>query len=415
MDLRSRIEDLARQLGSARARGAWAGAPPKGAWSQHDWEDLIGLFTRDVTGKGFREFHDETRETYRFFVSELDVTELRTHPWYKRYPLVAWRVFRAMAYRLSPARRILFAIGVPLLAVGWLREALLGAWGLGVSSTWVLTGSTLLFVLLLMELRDKLALKGDLEVARQIQFGLLPFEPYLGDGVEVQASMRPANTVGGDYFDIVELGAGRVGIVVGDVAGKGMPAALLMALLQSSLRTLVTAGLRGSVLIEALNAHLHAHLPRNRLVTLFYGEIDPGLGQFDYVNAGHNPPFLLRTNGDVERLPATAVALGVLPTQDLAPTQTHFGTGDRLLLYTDGITEAFDPSDTEYGEDRLSRFLATNRDLPRQVLMDRLLADVLGFSRSSRPRDDMTLMMVEGVPQKTAPPAPASPPEARPA
>jgi sigma-B regulation protein RsbU (phosphoserine phosphatase) len=185
-----------------------------------------------------------------------------------------------------------------------------------------------------------------------------------------------------------------------------MPAALLMALLQSSLRTLVTAGLRGAVLIEALNAHLHAHLPRNRLVTLVYGEIDPTLGQLLYVNAGHNPPFLLRAGGEVERLQPTAVALGVLPTQDLAPVSGRFGAGDRLLLFTDGITEAFDPLDEEYGDDRLSRFLAANRDLPRQVLMDRLITDVLAFSRSSRPRDDMTLMMVEGVPQRATLPDP---------
>ena len=104
--------------------------------------------------------------------------------------------------------------------------------------------ATLLLFLLVMELRDKLGLKSDLEVARQIQFGLLPFEPWERAGFTAVSAMRPANTVGGDYFDIVELGEGRVAIAVGDVAGKGMPAALLMALLQGSLRTLLTAGLR---------------------------------------------------------------------------------------------------------------------------------------------------------------------------
>ena len=102
-------------------------------------------------------------------------------------------------------------------------------------------------------------------MARQIQFGLLPFEPYEKDGISIVSAMRPANTVGGDYFDVIELGEGRLAIAVGDVAGKGMPAALLMALLQGSLRTLLSAGLRGEELVAKLNAHLCANIPSNRL------------------------------------------------------------------------------------------------------------------------------------------------------
>ena len=131
----------------------------------------------------------------------------------------------------------------------------------------------------MLELRDKLSLKGDLEIARQIQFGLLPFEPWDKDGVRIATAMRPANTVGGDYFDVIELGAGRLAVAVGDVAGKGMPAALLMALLQGSLRTLVSAGLRGAELMAKLNAHLCANIPSNRLITLLYAELDPETGQ----------------------------------------------------------------------------------------------------------------------------------------
>ena len=129
-----------------------------------------------------------------------------------------------------------------------------------------------------LELRDKLALKGDLEIARQIQFGLLPFEPFHRNGTSICAAMRPANTVGGDYFDIIDLGDGpRLAVVMGDVAGKGMPAALLMALLQGSLRTLLERRLaRRPTLIAKLNAHLYANIPSNRLVTLFYGELDHG-------------------------------------------------------------------------------------------------------------------------------------------
>ena len=117
--------------------------------------------------------------------------------------------------------------------------------------------------------------------------------------------MRPANTVGGDYFDVIELDERRLAITVGDVAGKGMPAALLMALLQGSLRTLITAGLRGPELIGKLNDHLCANIPSNRLVTLFYAEYDTASGELEYVNAGHNAPFVLRADGTLQRLDAT--------------------------------------------------------------------------------------------------------------
>ena len=150
------------------------------------------------------------------------------------------RFFLAVAYRLSPWRRVLFAASMLALALGWLGFAARTRRARDLSRstrcctlhTWLLLAATLFALLLVLELRDKLSLKGDLEVARQIQFGLLPFEPCDRDGVRIETAMRPANTVGGDYFDVIELGAGRLAIVVGDVAGKGMPAALLMALLQ---------------------------------------------------------------------------------------------------------------------------------------------------------------------------------------
>jgi sigma-B regulation protein RsbU (phosphoserine phosphatase) len=290
---------------------------------------------------------------------------------------------------------------VPVLALAWvgylavvLTELLSGNWLLHVLPSWMLLASTLLFVLLVLELRDKLVLKGDLEVARQIQFGLLPFEPFEQGGTSVNALMRPANTVGGDYFDLIELPEGRLAVAIGDVAGKGMPAALLMALLQGSLRTLLSAGFRGAELMAKLNNHLFTNIPSNRLITLFYAEYQPASGQFDYVNAGHNPPLLLRGAGAAEPLAATGMALGVVadaafdaPTASLAPKE-------RLFLYTDGITEAFDFRDNEYGEDRLLGFLARSQGLGHRELIEAVRGDVLTFCGSVAPHDDMTLLVL---------------------
>src|SRR5262249_13095030 len=160
------------------------------------------LFTRDVTARDFQELVGrDPQDTYRFFTREIDFSSLEGKPWYERYPASAWKIFLALAFRLSPARRVLFAASVIVFLVAWVEfradrvdvsdRALLSAHGSVLSAT-------VFLALLLVELRGQLALKGVLEIARPIQFGLLPFAPFKRDGAAVFAAMRPANTVGGD-------------------------------------------------------------------------------------------------------------------------------------------------------------------------------------------------------------------------
>jgi sigma-B regulation protein RsbU (phosphoserine phosphatase) len=401
MSLRDRLDDLGARL---RDKEAAAGRPgpagPQPAFDDGYWAAVGALFTRDVTGRGLLEFlQSEPRETVRFLTRGVDLAGLARQPWPRRLPLTVWRIFQATAYRLSPPRRILFAIATPLVLFGWFSYLILqgGLWRWTFPSffAWVLIAASLLLFLLVLELRDKLSLKGDLEVARQIQFGLLPFEPYSRHGLGIRVSMRPANTVGGDYFDIVELGQGRTAVAVGDVAGKGMPAALLMALLQGSLQTLLTAGLRGAVLVTKLNEHLCGRIPSNRLITLFYAEVDEAMGELRYVNAGHNPPLLLAAGEEILSLPATGLALGILPEASYEEARCTLAVGDRLVLYTDGVTEACNLRDEEYGEPRLRSFLASRRGLAAPQLVDGVVADVLAHCGAARPTDDMTLLCLD--------------------
>jgi len=391
---RQRFEDLATRF---RASQRKAGPP---ALTESYWQSLQELFTRDVTPEGLRRLlQHEAHETFRFLTREVDVADLAGLPWHRRHPRSFWRFFLAVAFRLSPWRRVLFAGSAIALGLGWIGflahllsvgpfslEPLVNA------KTWILLAATLFFFLLTLELRDKLSLKGDLEVARQIQFGLLPFDPFEKDGISIVSAMRPANTVGGDYFDVIELGEGRLAIAVGDVAGKGMPAALLMALLQGSLRTLLSAGLRGEELVAKLNAHLCTNIPSNRLITLFYGELDTATGRLVYVNAGHNPPFLVPAGQRTARLGATAMALAITTETDFPSMTVDLDPGDRLVLYTDGVTEAEDMKDREYGEARLEAWLQANREETGRRLIDGVIAEVLEHCGAARPRDDMTLM-----------------------
>jgi hypothetical protein len=362
------------------------------------FKDVGHLFTQGVTGEGMRNLlQREARETLEFYTGRIDFEAIRGLPWFKRIPVAAWKIFTATAYRLSPSRRVAFAIAAFAFLMGAVRflialsnpEVMLSGifW-------WTISGS-IFVLLLLMELRDKLDLKSDLEIAREIQLALVPSGPYRKNAISIFSRMRTANTVGGDYDDIIELGDNRIGIVMGDVAGKGMPAALLMALLQGSLRTLLTAGLRGAELVRRLNRYLCDNIPSDKLVTLFYGELDTISGDLRYVNAGHNAPFLLRPGQSTERLTSTSIVLGVLPDAVFAAADMRLEPGQRLLLFTDGLSEAFNPRDEEYGEERLGAFLRQNASLSQEDLVSRMIQDVLEFCDSTRPGDDMTIMSVE--------------------
>ena len=180
------------------------------------------------------------------------------------------------------------------------------------TGTWSLFFAfALMNLLVLLEVADRLSLKNDLEIARDIQQAMLPSGLYTATGVETVGMSRPANTVGGDFYDILPLADGRLVITLGDVAGKGSPAALLMALLLAMLRTLVDEQLEPAPLITRLNVQVCRHAPGTRFITLFYGVFDPRTGSLTYVSAGHMPPLLLRGDGRCERLTEGGISLGM--------------------------------------------------------------------------------------------------------
>jgi len=361
--------------------------------------DLHELFTRDLTRQGLRDLvNRDARETMRFYARAVDLESIRHLPWYQRYLVAAWKIFVALAHKLSPPRRIAFALAILLLLIGWFEFILfrssVAAEGRSSGALWLAVSFIIIVILLFMELRDKLDLKGDLEIAREIQFSLVPSEPFHQDGMSICYSMRPANTVGGDYYDVIPLDKTRVAIVVGDVSGKGIPATLLTALLQGSLRTLTSAGLRGIELITKLNEYLSANIPLERLITLFYGELELASGNLTYINAGHNAPFLIKPGQPQERLAATSLILGFRADSQVEAKETHIGPGEGLLLFTDGITEAFNEKEEEYGETRLADFLQAHANTPPDVLIKNITDEVVAFCNSAKPSDDMTLMLI---------------------
>jgi serine phosphatase RsbU (regulator of sigma subunit) len=201
--------------------------------------------------------------------------------------------------------------------------------------------------------------------------------------------------VGGDYYDFLDLGPGRLGIVIADISGKGIAAALLMANLQANLRSQYAVALEDSHrLLQSVNRLFYENTPEDRFATLFFAEYDDASRCLRYANCGHNPPLLLRANGELQRLGATATVLGVFKDWKCAVEEVSLRPGDVLLIYTDGITEAPDLTGEEFGESRLLEILRSHPQVLVDALLSLILAAVQEFSGANQ-ADDLTLLIAQ--------------------
>src|SRR5437867_2086305 len=233
----------------------------------------------------------------------------------------------------------------------------------------------------------------EMELARQVQSKLLPEQPPSLRTLECAARCVQARAVGGDYYDFLELGPGRTGLVLADISGKGFPAALLMASLQASLRSRLAQDMLDLPRqLGYVNQLLYRTSESNRYATLFLGLYDDASRRLVYANCGHNPPILLRADGSLERLAPTAPVVGLLEEWECAAAELRLESGDLLALFSDGITEAFSDAGEEFGEERLIEVLRAQRGLEADALVDVVIERVAEFSGSQQ-EDDMTLVV----------------------
>jgi serine phosphatase RsbU (regulator of sigma subunit) len=354
--------------------------------------DLGRLFTRDAP------------DAYRFFSRGIDFDELHKLPWHKRVLRSVRMLFLAFTLRLTPARRLIYGVSLVATLIGLLelyREMhflIVPHPAFAPGTMWLLIGFLLLNLLVLLEVADRLSLKNDLEIARQIQQAMLPRGAFHAAELEAFGMTRPANTVGGDFYDILPLRDGRVLLALGDVAGKGSPAALLMALLLAMMRTLVDEGLEGANLVARLNAQIVKHAPGSRFITLFLATLNPVTGEMRYVNAGQNPPLLRRTGGSYERLREGGMALGMF--QEAAYTEgcTTMNPGDVIVMYSDGITEAEDGHGQPFDEAGVERTTDAGDWGSARELGWALFAAVQVHTEERRLLDDLTVLIARRLP-----------------
>jgi sigma-B regulation protein RsbU (phosphoserine phosphatase) len=360
----------------------------------HFWERVSdGLAIQTL----WSQFVSEARASYSSYQREVDWDALRHETRFRRFLKISCALFWAMIMKLSPARRV-FLLIVFLLLAFFVFNVRPGS--IPREAEFLMAIGGLIF-LLALELGDRVIMKRDLEIAREIQRWLVPQAPPRVPGVDIAFSSRPANTVGGDYYDAFlldgaapALASQRLLLVVADVAGKSVPAALLMATFQASLRTVASAATPLTEIVSRINDYACAHsLGGRRFTTAFFAEFNPASHALSYIRAGHNVPILRRASGGFERLEEGELPLGINPGTRFPSGSATLAPGDLLVIFTDGVIEAVNERDQEFGEARLLDVLRVAPAESAAATLQRLTSAVDAFAGSARQHDDITCLV----------------------
>jgi phosphoserine phosphatase RsbU/P len=337
------------------------------------------------------QFKVETTESSRLYKQEvIHQASWRDRSWKRRFKvfgLLCWNVLK----KLSPARRIFLLLTIILATF-----AIIGVHFLILTQTVEFALAFLgVLTLLILVLGDHISMKRDIEIAHEIQRWLLPRRAPEVPGIDIAFTTRPARTIGGDYYDaFLRTGDGPLLIAVADVAGKSVPAAMLMATFQASLRALATSPHSLSELVGSLNRQMYSNSSTGRFTTAFIAELNPTTGALHYLCAGHNPPILRRSNGAIERLKSDNIPLGIELAETYQAGVSQLAPEDVLVIYTDGVTEARNRHLQPFGEDRLLAILDTTHQQRAAITLTDILRTLADFVGQAPQHDDITCMIV---------------------
>lgn len=313
----------------------------------------------------------------------------------KRWLYLSFWLFKSLFLRLTPARRILLLLA--LLFLSSPSTSFTVGHDTQISLRLPSVGVALLLVILMLELKDKLLSQEEMRAGRVVQRALMPERSPALSGWEACLYTQSANEVGGDLVDYLALDASRIGVALGDVAGKGLPAALLMAKLQATLRGFAPEGDSLAELGSRLNRILHRDGLPNRYATLVYLEIVADSGHVRMLNAGHMPPLLLHS-AKVEEMPRASSALGMFLDATFVEQQVDLGIDDLLVAYSDGLTEAMNRAGEFFGEQRLHGLVADMGGQTAKTASARLVAAVEVFVGDAPRHDDLSLVVLKRTP-----------------
>lgn len=341
------------------------------------------------------EFKSEYKDLKQYFLTEVRKEKLESMNAFKKFFVLPWWLLKAMYLRLTPFRRILLFIGLILLLFSGNVEASGDNATLSLNISAILISIIFLFILAL-ELKDKLLAKTELQEGKAIQQSLMPEQSPKVKGWDIWLFTRSANDVGGDLLDFIQIDENKFGVAVGDVAGKGLSAALLMAKLQSTIRALVYDYPLLETLGDKLNKIFHRDSPSKIFASLIYVEINCESGNVKFINAGHYPPILARSE-KVEQLEKDAPALGLIKEATFNKQLVSLNQNDFMIIYSDGLTEAKNESGEFFGETKLIEILTNRQPMTSQQLGEKIIVNVDNFIGKIPAHDDLTLAVLKKV------------------
>ncbi|HEX9829759.1 MAG TPA: PP2C family protein-serine/threonine phosphatase [Bacteroidota bacterium] len=334
-------------------------------------------------------FLRELREIREFYISPEKKDRLKTMSVVKRWLFLTWWILKSMLLKVTPFRRILLVIGIFLVFF----NPQMNAEGVQIQNL-DFFGSVILVLVLMLELKDKLLARDELEAGRKIQQALTPERNQSFPGWSVWLFTRPANEVGGDLVDFLKLDRGSAAVILADVSGKGLKAALLTAKIQATVRALAPDIRPLSKLVAKINEIFHRDSLPNIFASLLYVELKPNSGKVRYVNAGHYPPVILGKAKQNQRKKGEA-ALGLVSKTKYKEQTVEMNTGDMFVAYSDGVTEASNMQGMFYGIDRLMNIFATSKSRSAQALGEEIVGDVDRFVGEAYRSDDLSLMILK--------------------
>jgi len=326
-----------------------------------------------------------------FYLTDDDRRALAAMKGPKRLAHRLWWLLKSLLFRLTPARRVMLAAALITIASG-INQIRIQQFTFDFRFQWL--GALLLLGVLMLELKDKLVARDELEAGRAVQLAFLPDRQPAVPGWDVWLHTTPANDVGGDVIDYLRIDGQRHAVALGDVAGKALPAALLMVKLQATLRALVPQFDSLSDLGAGVNRILARDGLPSRFASLVYVELAEQSGEVRLLNAGHMPPLVVRGRL-VDWMPRGSVVLGILPDAEFPEQRVTLGPGDLLVVYSDGVSEAMNEAGAFFGDERLRSVVTLGASLPVDELGERILEAVRAFVGEAPPYDDLSLMVLK--------------------
>jgi len=352
--------------------------------------DLRNTFG-DAKRTGYRRTISQTLDGLEsYYLPDSRRRELAGMNAFRRFFYRCWWLFKALFYKLAPGRRVLLLIGLLAVTMSY------GRGGPQAEGSWGIIGVACVLLVLMLELREKLVARDELAEGRAIQQALLPKTTPSIPGFEIWLDTTPANDVGGDIVDVLQAEDGRSFVLLGDVAGKGLGAALLAARLQATFRALAPDASSLEQLGDRLNRIFHRDGPSNRFATAVAIAVRPGETELRLLNAGHPPPLLIR-DGRAEPLAGGGPAFGIVSGAHYTEQAVTLRKGDTLVVYSDGVTEAMNSTGEFFGDERLLSTLLALAGSPPAEIGRGIQQAVRAFEGGERPHDDLSLILIRAA------------------